>query len=304
ERLRFLLGSASADFARVPPGLAHWPRLLGAALGRVQDFAPCPVLALIPLGLLVRLPGSIEARRRLAALVPLLAALSFTITFTLAARRSEHRFLMPQVILLSVPAGIALDYLWSFQPGSLRLCARALVLLLAGMALRQALASDIALMDDPRYRIEAILEARVRAGDLIETYGVNTYQPRFPPRARVVRVDDRRPLASRNPLPGVVEILARYDGLGERRPDWVVAPRAWTNRWLIAADGLRSPLEELLAQDSVARQYFATLQAGALPGYIRVATASCAAGFWPRPRIHNSTCQEVDLLQRVASDGP
>jgi hypothetical protein len=272
-------------------------------LDRAGDSAPWPVLLLMAVGVPYALARRADVRRRLAAAVPILAALSFTATFALAARRSEHRFILPQLVFLSVPAGMALDALCRAPSLALRACGQAVAAASLALSLRLALGVDLALLDDPRYRVEALLAARVRPGDVIETYGGNVYQPRFPPHARVQRVDDR-PLETRNPLPGVVEVLGRYEDLSERQPDWVVAPRAWTSRWLLPAGALRSPLEDRLSAHQSVRHYFQTLQSGAPPGYERVATVGCAPGFWPQPRIHNSTCPEIDLLRRPPDLSP
>jgi len=289
--------AAGHDYAAGPAALGGRLRVLGAALSRTRDFWPWPVLA-VSLAGVVLAPGRAAGRgRRLAALIPALAAVSFTLCFTLAARRSEHRFVLPQFVLLSVPGGLALDRLlgaerwrrWSVP------AVGGLLLLTGWGALRVAAAP----LRDPRLPLERFLAAHVSGGERIETYGSNVFLPRFPPGTRVVRVDQGIPVGQRNVLPGVEEVQARFDEAPVRDPAWIVAPRAYTGLWLAPEGGLPSALDLRRASDVRTRDYFEALRRGTVAGYVHVATFACAPGPWGAPRIHLSTCEPVDLLRRA-----
>jgi Dolichyl-phosphate-mannose-protein mannosyltransferase len=295
------LFTAGRDYAAGDPGVLGALGVLAAAFEHTPDFWPWPVLAVAVAGVALGPGPRASGPRRLAALVPVLAALSFTLCFTLAARRTEHRFVLPQFVLLSVPAGLALDRVLD-RPGWRRWTVPgvgALLVLAAWGALRVAAAP----LRDPRLGVERFLAAHLAPGERIETYGSNVYLPRFPAGARVTRVDDRIAVSDRNPLPGVEEVQAAFDEAPARGPTWIVAPRAYTRLWISPEGGLASPLDRRRAADIPTRSYFLALREGTVPGYVRVATFACSPGLLDAPRIHASTCEPVDVLRRRSPAG-
>jgi hypothetical protein len=295
------LFAAGAEYAAGIHRSANPFRLLAAAFSQTPDFWPWPLMGLAVVGI-VWLPRLVTGRARLlAALLPVLAALSFTVTFTLAARRTEHRFVLPQFVFLAVPAGLALGALWDARRWTR--AARPLVLGALVLSSYAAVRVVLSTLRDPRYAVEAYLLAQVRPGDRIETYGSNVYLPRFPRSAQVERVDDTQPVVTRNVLPGVTEVQAPFAEAQRREPTWIVAPRAYTRLWLDPEGHLDSQLFLRRAGNTEARAYFAALRTGGVPGYAHVATFACPEGFWGAPRIHASTCEEVDVLRRVSTPG-
>ncbi|HSO31666.1 MAG TPA: hypothetical protein VLT33_04100, partial [Labilithrix sp.] len=111
-RLRFLTGPASQDFAQYS---RDWPGRFAAFQDAVTFLPKHYPLAMAPLFVvgIVLAVARTRRRERIAALVPLLAILSFTLTFNCVARRVEERFMLPQMQLLAVYGGgavaVALD---------------------------------------------------------------------------------------------------------------------------------------------------------------------------------------------------
>src|SRR5690606_10079841 len=100
-------------------------------------------------GLFLALRAS-DAPRRVAALVPLLLAVSFSVAFNAAARRVGQRFTLPQAILLSVYGGIALERATcAIRSGALRIAARVACAGLVLWALWRCVELDANLVLDP-----------------------------------------------------------------------------------------------------------------------------------------------------------
>lgn len=288
-RVRFLLGSGSQDHALYPDSWAGYASVLSDSLLSFGSFYPWPFLLLIVWGLLLHLGQCRPGSRLVAGLLPLLAALSLTLAFNCLARRTEHRFLLPQTLLLGFYAGLAVSRMFT-------LYRRAAVVVLAPLgawALFNCLAVDANLLGDPRYDAEAFLRSHVRPGELIEVYGNHVYWPRLPARARVVRVDDTA-VERRSALLGVTEVEAPYQDVEQRRPRWIVVSEVFSSRY-------RSQRTKLLAgyhRDSAAREYFHRLERGQA-GYRVAHVSRFESRVWPRVQIHASTGNNIWIFERL-----
>jgi hypothetical protein len=243
-------------------------------------------------------------RHLVAGLVPAIAVVSFTLAFNCVARRTEHRFLLPQSLLVSLYAGLALDEAIrsARKAPALVWTARALMTIVAGRALFDCVAVDVAMLRDPRYDAEAWLAAHVGSGETIEVYGNNTYLPRLPARARVTRVDPS-PVSSRSPLPGIAELQDAYDQVERRRPDWIVVSDGWVWRYTMAAPlpggaFIVAPGQVPRQNDVPTRAYFASLLDGTSATYVQNHASTYDDHFWPGVDIHASTTRSVHVFRR------
>jgi hypothetical protein len=299
RRIAFLAGPASGDYAEYIKGPSGWLALLGD-MGSYFSKAIVAV-ALAVFGFVLH-AGRTRDGIRVAGLLPALAIVSFTLCFNFAALRSDDRFLLPQAVLACVYIGIAAEAL-AFTPGSWRrLVGRAVLAVTALFALHQAIAIDAAFLFDPRYDAQAWMQAHVRPGDTIETYGQNAYLPRFPQNAQVTRIGDK-PLNLRNPLPGVVERKEPFGAVKSRNPRFIVVSEWWARHYRIAQQALppgRSYPPNQMRQfaDQAARRYFASLYDGSL-GYRLVHSAGPASRFWPEVHIHESLNETIQIFERV-----
>jgi hypothetical protein len=235
-------------------------------------------------------------------LVPLLCAISFTVTFDFTALRDDHRFFMPQAVLLAIYGGLALERVVLAEKKSVRIAAQALLAVPFAIALYNCLAVDAQLLGDPRYDAEAWLKANAKDGDLVEVYGHNVYLPRFPANVRVQRVD-LRPLDRRNPLPNVTEIQARFEDAAQRGPRFIVVPEGWAWRYLIDPDPqlaegrVFAPTQKSTSADREATRYFWRLTRS-LDEYGIAHVAKYRGTLFPQLDIHASTSREVWIYER------
>jgi hypothetical protein len=304
RRLAYLAGPASQPFAQYTD---DWPGRLAALSDTVARFTFSYPLAfaapvLLGAGLLMRDRGH-HPSRRVAGVLPLLAAVSFTLTFNCVARRADPRFFLPQAAMLAIYGGVGVDALVSAGGSALaRWAGRAAAAAAFGQAAVGAVAVDANLVMDPRYDAERWLETHVRAGDAIETYGLNVYLPRFPPTASVRRVGPE-PLVGRSPLPGVEEVVAGYGEPPARAARFLVVPEAWAGRYLAqrldpaVAGSPRAPPVVLSPADREAGAYFRALRRDGVGGYRLAHTARWQSRVWPRLDIHASTAREVWIYE-------
>ena len=301
RRIAFLAGPASRDYADYVHGPIGWLALLGD-IGRyfVHGHGVAAVtLALLGVGVhVVRSRGGV----RIAGLLPLLAAMSFTVCFNFAALRSDDRFLLPQAVLACVYIGIAAEVLAFPALTWMRLAGRAVLLLVALAALHQAVAINAALLFDPRYDAERWLLAHAGPGDVIETYGQNCFLPRFPASSSVVRVG-QGDLKVRNPLPGVTEMREAFTA--PRHPRFIVLSLAWARRYLAPPIPLNqghvySRLQQADFGNNDARLFFQSLINGK-QGYrlAHAALAGRASRLWPIVHIHDSLDEPVWIFERA-----
>jgi hypothetical protein len=300
ERVRFLLGPASQAYAHYTNDwLGRWDVVRDLTV-RFGLFYPLVFAPLVVLGLVVLVRERRGDAPRLAAgMLPLLVAFSFTLTFNCIARRTDHRFALPQTVLAAVYGGIALDVLvFELRPLPLRWLARAGVVAAFALGLFAAADIDANLLLDPRYEAEAWMRAHVAPGDLVETYGLNVYQPRFPREAHVIRVGPE-PGDHKNPMPGIEEVLGAYGDAAIRRPRFVVLSEGWAWRYLLDPDAFPShghmlpPTQREAGSDQAATAYFKALTRGEYRPYKLAHVAQWESRIWPPIELHASTSRQI-----------
>jgi hypothetical protein len=298
-RVGFLVGSASQDFAHYSTDAKGFALVVFDSLLRFHRYYPFVLAFAVLVGVIL-----VIRARSAAALVPLLAALSFTLLFNCTARRTEHRFLLPQMVFWSVYAGIALDALvrWG-RRARLQIVVVAAVGATFGWALFKAADVDANLVLDPRYDAEAWLAERARHDDLIEVHGLNVYLPRFPPQARVIRVG-HEPVDKRNPLPGVLEVQDDFGNAEKRGARFIVVSEGWVWRYLIdlsdwkATSGKVLPKTQLESSTERDGTTFFQALVKEKRGYRKAHASTWTSPVWPRLDIHASTAREIWIFER------
>lgn len=300
-RLRFLAGPASQNHTSYTASAEGILLLLRDAAAQFPQFYPALFAPLMLVGVVVAVRPSGDAARRVARMLPLFFALSFTLAFNFVARRSDHRFLLPQTVLLGVYAGFAIDALaGAVQRRRVALLVYPLLAALFGSALFGCLTIDAILVGDPRYDAERWLRENARPGDLVETYGNNVYLPHFPDSVHVTRVGPE-PASTRNPLPNVEEIQDDYGDVVRRRPRWIVVSEGWAWRYMTdpAPEPGRTPSGQVATWqgESAARTFFRELDHDGC-GYRLAHLSRWRSSIWPRVVIHASTALEVRIFER------
>lgn len=225
-RLLTLRGSASQEHAFFSANAAGWLAIASDLFARSDRNYPYLLAPFLGVGLV----AAWKRENLFARYAPLLSALSFFLFFNLVARRTEHRFLMPEGVLVGAYYGIGLDWLLTKAEEHRRAWARYLVLL--GLApgvffgVRGVVAVPIAMMDDPRYQAEALLEHELKPGDHVEVWGRQVYLPRIPSRAKTSRLDASDP-KSRGTMPGYEELGRDFAAVEERKPRFLVVSEGW-----------------------------------------------------------------------------
>jgi hypothetical protein len=307
-RVRFLFGPASQDHAEYTRDTAGRVAVLVDLLRHFSWFFPIALAPLAIVGIVAPSRTTAEPAaqgdRRAAGLVPLFFMLSFTVTINFTTLRTEHRFILFPMEMLGIYAGLGLDAAISAtaeRPRRVRRWTWGAVGALLGWGLWDATAVDVVLLFDPRYEAEAWMRDHVAPGDLIETYGLNVYLPRFAADARVVRVGPE-PMDRRSPLYGMGEVQDAWDKVSERQPRWIVVSDAWVWHYLSDPPSPtrgrilpRAQVEE--ASDRDASRYFRALLGGRL-GYRMVHLSGWTSRVWPAIRIHSSTGESVWILER------
>jgi len=311
-RARFLAGPATGPFAYYSAdGMGRTLALLDTI--RLFDqhyplaFAP---LVIVGLARAATLPSR---SARAAGLVPVCAAASFTLLFNCVARRTEQRFLLPQMTLWAAYAGIGVDALLEIPSrvgrsphtgtGRRRIVAAGCAAAFA-WALFRCADMDANLILDPRYEAEGWLRQNVAPGDLLEVHGKSVYLLRAPPQAHVVRVGPE-PVDGRNPVYGAEERQDALGNLAARTPRWIVVSAAYAGRYLTeahqrqAATGRVDPATEVKASaDDDATRFFRSLLAERL-GYRIAHVSTWTSKLWPRVDIHGSVAPEIWIFERT-----
>jgi hypothetical protein len=300
-RVRFLLGTASRDhatYAASAAGYAHVARDVVLSFGRAfpWTFAPFVVVGL------VAACRAVDRATRAAGLVPALVAVSFTLAFDMSARRTEDRFVLPQMLMCGVYAGLGFDALQTWL-GRRRLGVFVAAAAVAFVpAVFRCAAVDAAMVFDPRYDAELWLHDRVEPGDRLEVYDNNVHLPRLPAGVAAERIDVTPPDA-RSPMPGVTEVRDRLSNVAARGPRWIVVSQFWAYKYLVdprvLADLGRamSPQQEAARLDADSSAFFHDLHDGRLD-YRLVHVAAPRAGFWPVVDIHASLDREIWIYER------
>jgi hypothetical protein len=300
-RLTFLLGSATEEYAGYAKTFAGRALAVRDSLASFDRFYPWPFAALAFAGVFAAVAVPARAKRA-AALVPLFCTLSFFVLFNGLARRTDERFVLPQMLLLGTYAGMGLEALVTSARGLFVWPVRAGAALALAWGLFACAAVDVALLRDTRYDAEAWLAQHVGAGDSLEVYGNLVYLPRLPIQAKVQRVDTK-PVQKRNPLVGSTEVVGRPTDVESRKPRWIVV----TNKqmWLedpatLAKRGRAlTPNQRAALEPGSDRSYFEDLLAGRLT-YSLAHVSRWTSTLWPHVDYHGSTAPEVYVFERRA----
>jgi hypothetical protein len=304
-RVRFLTGPASQDFAQHSRDLAGRLSALEDAVTFFPNHYPVVLAPLLFAGVVIAAIRN-EGVARVAALVPFLAVVSFTLAFNCVARRVEERFMMPQMQLLAVYAGGIGVLVGKCLDARRRELAA--VVGLAGAAcvvlgLRLSACVILTMAGDARYDAERWIRDHVRRDEVVEVYGGNVYLPRFPPELTVQRVDPR-PTGARSPMPGIVEKQERLGAIEARRPRWVVVGMGHAWRYLQEAHGpsegrVLPQIQRAGLADDDTRDHIRALFAERA-GYrkVHVSHYSGSSLFPPRP-LHASLATDVFIFERM-----
>ncbi|HEX3772152.1 MAG TPA: hypothetical protein VHV30_14850 [Polyangiaceae bacterium] len=291
RRVAFLLGPASQTWAQYPRGLDGAERLFEDAFHALPHFTSWPIAAAAVLGIGVAV-ASTRGLGRARALLPLLAGVSFTLLFTLSARRSEDRFLLPQTVWLLPYAGLVAARAWTAWPR-----ARIAIGVAAGLCALPALAGvaslDGTLIADSRYAAERYLAA-LPAGTHVEIYGGGLFLPRMPAGLDVVR-PGIEPVADRQPIPGVTELVDPAMDPRPRAPAVIVLATVLSNEGVTfpPPPPEARPFNSTAYHSDEAHRLFRGLFDGSL-GYARTFVARCELP-WPLECrfIHDATGRDV-----------
>jgi hypothetical protein len=298
---------------------------LTGVLANLRDLAaaqsavwwPWPLVALAWLGVIVvgKAPaGPSLLERRLWRHLPLAAALSSLICFTLVVARTGHRFMLPLGFWLAYYGGAAGDALLSSASRAGRRWHALAQALLAGLFLWAAghsLAVHVTQLRDARHDVRRAL-AELRPGSTVETYGVVTYLPHFDTSSgtpyRVQRVGPD-PVASRNPLPGATELQAPYLEVSARAPDVLVIPEGFLQRFVPrerGAGAVEQPVMRAVRAAGDGEAFFRAVAADRLPGYRVQRVFAPVLPAWARAlgmkpvEIHGSVGVRVWMLERIS----
>jgi hypothetical protein len=296
RRIATLFGPASEDWTPYPKTLDGRVAIARDAWLSVPRYASWLLAAAAAAGVFVAATTR-RGTERVRALLPLLAAVSFTLLFTLGARRTEDRFLLPQSVLLFPYASFALEA-WLARTTSHALVAAACVVAMVPSLLAVA-SIDATLLVDARYAAERFL-ASLPAGARVEVYGGSHFLPRIPASLVATRVSPDDP-DSRSHVFGVADVQGDPNEIDRRAPDYVVLGAEHSHPFP------SEPSEEPRARygvsefsDAASLHFFATLTAGKLD-YARVFRSACALP-WPLEcrSIHGSTARELWIYGRSA----
>ncbi len=277
-RFRQLTGSASHDwmtYERSTAGLLR--NLTDLALAQNDFFWPWLVVALCWLGVLIVLvrPSEGGIRSRTFRLLPLCAAVSSLLFFTLVVARCEHRFLLPFGFWLSYYGGVGAASLLSLvrlRPRAVRGLAAACAGTLVVWAAAHSFQVHLTQLGDARNEVARYL-SQVEPGTVVETYYLLVHLPHFDvsdDSPYTLQRVSRRPISKRNPLVGAKELDEPYGRVTERRPDVLIVPEFTAYEFIPRElkEGEAAPA--VLAQhqqDEDAQNFFRAILNDALNGY-------------------------------------
>lgn len=306
-----LVGTNSQDWRQYPASADGLLANLHDLFAREREYWwPWPGLAAAWVGAglapFLELGSPISARPALARWLPLSAALSATLGFTLLVGRSEHRFLLPLGFWLSGYAGVAVASCSLRGSRVLPLLIGSTLITLGALHSAQLLVTQWC---DPRRDVESFLQ-QLPAGTRVETYGHGVYQPRFDfsPESpyRVTRVSA---LGSAAPprIRGMLELRDDFAAVEQRGPDLLIIPDEFAQRFLTdaAASGTQRAMEAF-RQAPGATSFFRNAVADRLPGYHQLELGQPHLPAWytrlggSLVRVHGSTGSRQWILQRGA----
>ena len=294
RRLVHLFGPASKPWAQYPPGLGGAIDLARDALRTTTDFTSWPIAAAALAGVAIAVHrGPALTRARL--LLPLLAAVSFAVFFSLQARQSEHRFFLPESVFLLPYAGLTFDLAWTRAPRWRPAVAGAAAISVAAALLGVA-SLDATLLTDSRYAAERFL-ARLPAGTHVEVYGGPIFLPRIPPGLVAVRPGVEPP-GDRQAIPGVIDLVDPAMDPRPRAPDAIVLATELSDEAMARPSPWATPPATMQYRDARSHEFLRALYDGEL-GYDRALRATCSLP-WPLEcrDIHHSTGRETWIYLR------
>lgn len=298
RRVAFLIGPASQSWAGYPPGWRGALSLAHDALGSVSHFTSWPVALAAAAGVAMG-AAEPEPLRRARLMLPFAAAVSFTLFFTLGARRSEDRFLLPHALLLTPYAALFARAIWERSAGRPR--ARLALALAGAVALGPAavgvVSVDATLLADPRYEVERFLAA-LPAGTNIELIGGPIFLPRIPRSLSAVRPGIEPP-SERQAIPGVTDLVDPALDPRPRAPEVIVVAADLSNVHSTEPPPTRRAFALAQYGDAKSHALLRGLYDGSF-GYRRALRARCELP-WPLEcrRIHASTGGEVWVYARA-----
>jgi hypothetical protein len=297
-RIAFLLGPASQTWAGYPRGLNGATALARDAFWKIPELTSWPVALLAAVGVGVAVVSKRDRLERARILLPLVATVSFTLLFTLTARRSEHRFLLPHSVWLAPYAAVVLERARQAVGRVWRVVAilaavGAMVPAVLGVA-----SMDATLLADPRYEAERFL-AMQPAGSRVEVAGGPIFLPRIPHQLIATR-PGVEPLADRQRIAGIAEVIDPAMDPRPRAPDLIVLATELSNEAATEPPPLSAPYGLMGYRDARSRSFLRSLRDGSL-GYRRALRATCVLP-WPLScrRVHGSTGGEVWIYERAS----
>jgi hypothetical protein len=328
RRLALLAGPNSAGWRQYEPSIRGLATNAADLVSSESEFWwPWPVVLIGWFGVVLaprwhRRPKlASDAERSLWSWLPLLSGISSTVAFTLLVGRSEHRFLLPLGFWLSAYVGLGMSVAIDRCRSVLRAragasLARWVVTTLTALPIALAAFANAELwitqLYDPRRDVERFL-ARLQPASRVETYGLGVYLPRFgAPGALPYQVTRVSAAGSgvASPIPNVRDIEADYADLESRRPDVLVVPEGFANRFRVEhGQGFRNPVSAMtpFRQGRGALAFFRAALDDRLPNYRLLDIGRFRPPAWydrlggHAIAIHGSTGGRVWVLQRVGS---
>lgn len=316
-RVAKLTGDASHDWMRYERSIAGVTRnLTDVFFSQEPFFWPWPVVALCWSGVVVAFFCQSEGgiRTRTHRLLPLCAAMSSLLFFTLVVARSEHRFVLPFGFWLAYYGGVATATLSSHARTAAPAVGRLLTIGLAGLVGWAALHSfevHLTQRGDARNEVAAYL-AMLPQGTVVETYRLLVHLPHFDMSDEspyhVQRVS-RRPIAERNPLVGARELDEPYGNVHQRAPDVLVVPEYAALEFIppVLEPGRAAPAVHAdKYTDPDAQSFFGAVLNDSLEGYELVLLAKPALPDWANAiglqpvQVHASVGNRQLVLRRTA----
>jgi len=294
HRVAFLLGPASQTWAGYPHTTGGALMLARDALRATPHFASWPV-AVVALGGLALAATNGTAIDRLRRLAPFAGAFSFALFFTLGARRSEDRFLLPESLGFFPYAAVAFGAAWDrWAPARIFFVGAAAVALVPAVL---AVASvDATLLVDSRYEAERFLR-RLSKGSRVVVYGGPIFLPRVPAGLVAERLGIE-PIADRQAIAGITDVVDLAMDPRKRSPLAIVLSTELSTPPETEPGPASRPYGLMQYADAKSRALFRSLYDGSL-GYVRVLRAECTL---PDPlecrNVHDSTGREVWIYMR------